>query len=66
MLYARNGRWLINEKGTTAEIEGFTHRPADWSRRITAALAALGEGRLQAAVAGLQALAGETAALAAA
>lgn len=66
LLYAANGRWLINEKGTTTEIAGFPRRPVAWSDRVAQAMAMLGHGRLAEAITVLEQLAAETAAIAAA
>lgn len=38
VVYARNGRFMLNEKGALAEIAGFPRVPAGYARRVTAAL----------------------------
>ncbi len=53
VLFARNGAWLLNEKGAVAAVDGFACRPRDFAARVAAIYADLGAG---AAAAGLQRL----------
>lgn len=56
VLFALNGRYLLNEKGAVAAADGLVSRPRDFARRVTAVYAALGSGAHEAALDGLQAL----------
>lgn len=62
-LFALNGVYLLNEKGAVAAVDGFARRPSDFPDRIAAIYADLGTGAHAAALARLEALASETAAL---
>jgi predicted nucleotidyltransferase len=42
-LFALNGTYLVNDKTALDEIDGFARAPADFSRRIRAALGAVGQ-----------------------
>jgi predicted nucleotidyltransferase len=45
-LYALNEVWFVNDKGATAEIDGFARRPADFSAIAARVLGHPGEDRL--------------------
>lgn len=60
VLFARNGRYLLNEKGAVAAADGFARRPHDFAARVAAIYADLGCGAEVAALDGLQALVAET------
>jgi predicted nucleotidyltransferase len=62
-LFAVNGVYLLNEKGAVATADGFTRRPSDFADRIATIYADLGTGAHAAALARLDALVSETAAL---
>ena len=62
-LFALNGVYLLNEKGAVAAVGGFDRKPADFVDRITAIYADLGTGAHEAALARLETLVSETAAL---
>jgi hypothetical protein len=62
-LFAMNGVYLLNEKGAVAAVGGFARKPPDFPGRITAIYADLGTGAHAAALAHLEALVSETAAL---
>ncbi|MPZ30165.1 MAG: hypothetical protein GEV13_04060 [Rhodospirillales bacterium] len=60
VLFALNGRWLLNEKGAVAAVDGFALKPADFSRSVARLYADLGAGRAAAALDRLETLIGET------
>jgi hypothetical protein len=64
-IFALNGQWLINEKGSVALAETFATRPPELKARLDGLLGALGgtPASLGAALSGLEALIEETAAL---
>ena len=61
-LFALNGVYLLNEKGAVAAVDRFALKPADFGERV-AVYADLGSGAHAAALARLEALVSETAAL---
>jgi predicted nucleotidyltransferase len=63
VLFALNGAWLLNEKGAVAAVDGFERKPADFGARVAAAHADLGADAHAVALARLEALVSETAAL---
>jgi hypothetical protein len=63
MLFALNGVYLLNEKGAVAAVGGFARKPSDFADRIAAIYADLGSGAHAAALAHLETLVSETAAL---
>ena len=62
-LFAVNGVYLLNEKGAVAAVDGFASKPADFGTRVAAVYADLGSGAHAAALARLETLVSETAAL---
>jgi predicted nucleotidyltransferase len=62
-LFALNGVYLLNEKGAVAAVDRFARRPSDFPDRIAAIYADLGTGAHAAALARLDALVSDTAAL---
>jgi predicted nucleotidyltransferase len=44
VLFAKNGVYLLNEKGAVAAVDGFAHRPKDFAARVAAIYADLGAG----------------------
>jgi len=60
VLFALNGRWLLNEKGAVAAVDGFAFRPVDFSRNVARIYTDLGAGKPVAALDGLEALIAET------
>ncbi len=62
-LFAVNGVYLLNEKGAVAAVDGFARAPLDFGGRVAAIYADLGTGAHAAALARLEALVSETAAL---
>lgn len=60
VLFALNGRYLLNEKGAVATADGFARRPRDFAQRVVVLYADLGSGAPVAALDGLQALVAET------
>ena len=62
-LFALNGVYLLNEKGAVAAVDGFARRPSGFVDRVAALYADLGTGAHAAALAHLEALVSETAAL---
>ncbi|BBK33889.1 nucleotidyltransferase-like protein [Stella humosa] len=64
VLFALEGRYLINEKGAVAEAAGFRYSPRHWRERVEGAFVDLAAGRFEAGLAGLAGLHAETARLA--
>jgi hypothetical protein len=62
-LFALNEVYLLNEKGAVAAVDAFARRPSDFVDRIAAIYADLGTGAHDAALARLEALVSEAAAL---
>lgn len=62
-LFALNGVYLLNEKGAVAAVGGFARRPSDFGACVAALYADLGTGAHAAALARLETLVSETAAL---
>ncbi|MBY0318583.1 MAG: nucleotidyltransferase domain-containing protein [Reyranella sp.] len=62
-LFALNGVYLLNEKGAVAAVDGFARRPSAFADRIAVIHADLGTGAHAAALARLETLVSETAAL---
>ncbi len=62
-LFAVNGVYLLNEKGAVAAVSGFARRPSDFAARVSAIYADLGTGAHAVALAHLEVLVSETAAL---
>lgn len=60
VLFALNGRWLLNEKGAVAAVDGFALKPADFPRRVGGVYADLGAGCHAAGLDRLDALVVET------
>jgi hypothetical protein len=60
VLFALNGKWLLNEKGAVAAVDGFALKPTDFSRRVARIYADLGAGTATAGLDGLEALVVET------
>jgi hypothetical protein len=60
VLFALNGSWLLNEKGAVAAVDGFTLKPADFSRRVARIYADLGAGAHAAGLDRLEALVVDT------
>jgi hypothetical protein len=63
VLFAANGRWLLNEKGAVAAVQGFASKPADFAADVERVYADLGAGKLVAALDRLETLIAETAQL---
>lgn len=63
VLFARNGAWLLNEKGAVAAVDGLARRPRDFSARVAAVYADLGVGKPAAGLRQLGELVDEVAAL---
>lgn len=59
VLFALNGRWLLNEKGAVSAVDGFALRPADFSHNVARIYADLGVGKAAAALDRLEALIAE-------
>jgi hypothetical protein len=60
VLFALNGRWLLNEKGAVAAVDGFALKPTDFSRRVAHIYADLGAGSHAAGLDRLEALVVDT------
>jgi hypothetical protein len=60
VLFALNGKWLLNEKGAVAAVDGFALKPADFSRRVARIYADLGAGSHAAGLDHLEALVVDT------
>jgi hypothetical protein len=60
VLFALNGKWLLNEKGAVAAVDGFALKPADFSRRVTRIYADLSGGTATEGLNGLEALVVDT------
>jgi predicted nucleotidyltransferase len=60
VLFALNGKWLLNEKGAVAAVDGFALKPVDFSRRVARIYADLGVGTASAGLDGLEALVVDT------
>jgi hypothetical protein len=60
VLFALNGKWLLNEKGAVAAVDGFALKPADFSRRVGRIYADLGAGSHAAGLDHLEALVVDT------
>jgi hypothetical protein len=60
VLFALNGKWLLNEKGAVAEVDGFPLKPADFAPRIARVYADLGAGLHAVGLDRLEALVVET------
>jgi hypothetical protein len=63
VIFALNGKYLVNEKGAVACVEQFARRPTDFGNRVAAGYYQIGSGAPQAALATFQALLTETVAL---
>lgn len=63
VLFALNGRWLLNEKGAVAAIAGFALKPTDFADNVARIYADLGMGKAAAALDRLETLLAETALL---
>ncbi len=60
VLFALNGRWLLNEKGAVAAIDGFASKPADFQRNVARIYADLGAAMPASALDRLEALIAQT------
>jgi hypothetical protein len=56
VIFALNGRYLVNEKGAVARVEQFACRPTDFGNRVAAGYRQMGAGAAPAALATFQAL----------
>jgi Nucleotidyltransferase domain len=63
VIFALNGKYLLNEKGAVARAEQFACRPTDFSNRVAAGYQQIGGGASPAALATFQALLADTIAL---
>jgi predicted nucleotidyltransferase len=63
VLFALNGRWLLNEKGAVAAVDGFASKPTDFPRNVARIYADLGAATPSAALDRLEELIAETARL---
>jgi hypothetical protein len=62
VLFAMNGRYLLNEKRAVEAVNGFTRRPAEFGPRVTAVFRDVGLGLFDLAIEGLEQLVHEAAA----
>jgi hypothetical protein len=63
VIFALNGRYLVNEKGAVGCVERFASRPTDFGNRVAAGYRQIGSGAPVAALATFQALLTDTVAL---
>jgi hypothetical protein len=63
VVFALNGKYLVNEKGAVACVEQFACRPTDFGNRVTAGYRQVGSGAPEAALVTFQALLTDTIAL---
>jgi hypothetical protein len=64
VLFATNGRYLLNEKGAVSRVDALNRVPTDFGKRIEQALRLLGAGELTSALLDLKEIAVDTAELA--
>jgi hypothetical protein len=60
VLFALNGRYMLNEKGAPAGVDSLALRPQEFGARVTAAFRDIGAGKAAAALDAFQAMVDET------